>query len=451
MTTPGITQLKSKDPINAKKKMKKTAFFNMVTLVVMGAVLSCCSKKDAAQPETNDSIVTITATIGLGEDNATKALTAAGVKTFAAGEQVAIRYQKKGDVNWYKAVSNPLTTGDISDGDKSATLTFTLVNPQENGHVYYVYPAAMADDTGSWDATKLNTQTGGTLASLAANYDLATGDGTMTGLQLPNVTLENQLAILAITLKNENGSADITSSIRSVTVEDYDHARSYTVTRTPAAGPIYLAILGVDNGEVRITATDGAKNYTKTLTGKTYEAGNGYNVSWRMGLLLTLTNPAVKQVIGNDGKNYAYASLPDGVTAVAMISYVSDGHGVAIAMADENNGKGMDWNEAMAAAAAHTPKFSGGTWKIPSRNEWLSMFRPRPGYANSYLYDQLNSDISSVGGTPLQKKAYWTSTAAESNTKYVMGFNDDSAMTVADGSRQGVTLSTLRVRSCLAF
>lgn len=120
--------------------------------------------------------------------------------------------------------------------------------------------------------------------------------------------------------------------------------------------------------------------------------------------------------------SYAYASLPDGVTAVAMISHVSDGHGVAIAMADDNNGKGMDWNEAMAAAAAHTPKFSGGTWKIPSRNEWLSMFRPRPGYAYAYLYDYLNSDISSVGGTPLQKKVYWPNQSPSGSLKQIILF-----------------------------
>ena len=37
-------------------------------------------------------------------------------------------------------------------------------------------------------------------------------------------------------------------------------------------------------------------------------------------------NPVVGQIIGSDGKNYdANATLPDGVTAVAMIAYLGNG------------------------------------------------------------------------------------------------------------------------------
>ena len=50
---------------------------------------------------------------------------------------------------------------------------------------------------------------------------------------------------------------------------------------------------------------------------------------------LNLTSPAVGQVIGDDGKNYDYASLPGGVTAVAKICYVSGSNGLALALADE--------------------------------------------------------------------------------------------------------------------
>ncbi len=47
---------------------------------------------------------------------------------------------------------------------------------------------------------------------------------------------------------------------------------------------------------------------------------------------LSLTSPAVGQVIGDDGKNYDYASLPGGVTAVAKICYVSGSNGLALAL-----------------------------------------------------------------------------------------------------------------------
>ena len=165
--------------------------------------------------------------------------------------------------------------------------------------------------------------------------------------------------------------------------------------------------------------------------------------------LLDLTNPSFGQVIGNNGKNYAYANLPSGVTAVAMIAYVNNGHGLAIAMADENNDKYIKWDPAMAAAAAHAPKFSGGTWKIPRRDEWLSMFKPGTKY-EQYLYNVLNTAIENAGGTPFPQKSYWTSTdGGQSNTKYIMTFNDGTY--VIDGSYQGKELATIRARSCLAF
>lgn len=43
-----------------------------------------------------------------------------------------------------------------------------------------------------------------------------------------------------------------------------------------------MGILPTNNADIEITAKAGAGYYTKDLTGKTYEAGNGYSVSWRM-------------------------------------------------------------------------------------------------------------------------------------------------------------------------
>ncbi len=76
---------------------------------------------------------------------------------------------------------------------------------------------------------------------------------------------------------------------------------------------------------------------------------------------LNLTSPAVGQVIGDDGKNYDYASLPGGVTAVAKICYVSGSNGLALALTDEGQ---MNWSTAISTCAAHIPAFTGGTWKL---------------------------------------------------------------------------------------
>ena len=433
--------------------MKTIKLLSLAALVVMGAILAGCAKELDVNPVAEDNIVVCTTTVTLDADD-TKALSIVGdkgVKTFAKGEQVALHYYDN-TKGWSDASSQALSEEDISADGKTATLTFELTDPQANGNIIFCYPAALAkfNNYGEFDYNQIILQNG-TLASLSANLDLATASGKLSKeKQLPaNVTLTNQLAILAITLKNSDGSSDITNTITGLTLSD--GTDTYSISRSAAAGPIYVAIQPVSNKNITITATSGSNSYTKSLTGKTYAAGNGYNVSWRMesAPTLTITSPSVGQVIGSDGKNYAYnATRPSGVTAVAVIAYVSGNHGLAIAMADENNDNYIKWDPAMAVAAAHAPKFSGGTWKIPSRNEWKNMFKPGSKY-DQYQYNDLNTAIVNAGGTPLPQKSYWTSTDGGSNRKYIMTFSDGTY--VIDGSSQGKELGTIRARACLAF
>ena len=265
------------------KTMKN--FLSMAALALVGAMTVSCSSDDniieqPQQPETKNNAVTLTTTVSLDGGATTRALSSTGVKTFAAGETMAIYYWKNKGNDHVKAVSAPLTEGDITNGGKSATFTFTLDNPYKDMSVSYVYPAAMAnaDFTPNYDALYNNQN--GTLATLASNFDFCTNSGAWDGENLPSLTLENQLAILAITLKNADGSSDITSSIKGLTLSDGTY--TYAVSRSAAAGPIYVAIRPTSDATITVTATDGTNNYTKTLTTKTYEAGNGYPVSWRM-------------------------------------------------------------------------------------------------------------------------------------------------------------------------
>ena len=119
---------------------------------------------------------------------------------------------------------------------------------------------------------------------------------------------------------------------------------------------------------------------------------------------LNLTSPAVGQVIGKDGKNYDYASLPGGVTAVAKICYVSGSNGLALALTDEGK---MNWWTAMSTCAAHTPAFTNGTWKLATRDEWMNMINTAGGY------EALRDGFSSIGGTNMQSGEYWSSTESD--------------------------------------
>ena len=218
----------------------------------------------------------LTTTVGLDGGATTRALTNTGVKTFAVGETMAVIYHN--GTSTVKAVSHALEAGDITNEGKNATFTFDLETPNKSGSVLYIYPAAMAGETGV-DITKLNTQEG-TFDALQSKYDLCTNFGDWDGDNLPSLTLENLLAILAITLKDEAGENDITSGTTKLTVSD--GTNTYNVNRDVAAGPIYVAILPTSGATIDVTATDGSKNYTKSLTNKTYEASKGYNVSWKM-------------------------------------------------------------------------------------------------------------------------------------------------------------------------
>ena len=278
------------------KTMKN--FLSMAALALMGAMMTGCSSDDnfdnPQQPENKSKVVTLTTTVGLDGGATTRALTADGKKTFAENDQIAVIYTKNGGTVT-KAVSEKLISTDIASGSKSATFTVTLDDPDKTKQVTYIYPAAMAGST-DVDYTKLNSQDG-TLASLQTKYDLCTKSGAWASDNLPSLALENQLAILAINLKN---STDITSTITGMTIK-VGSTLTYTVSRSAAAGPIYVAIQPVTSQNIEVTATDGTNEYVKSLSGKTYAANNGYNVTWNMKLSKVTWNST--NVFNNSHRN----------------------------------------------------------------------------------------------------------------------------------------------------
>ena len=559
-------------------------FLSMVALALMGAMMTGCSSDDnfdnPQQPENKSKVVTLTTTVGLDGGATTRALTETGVKTFAVDDQIAVIYTKNGGTVT-KAVSEKLISTDIASGSKSATFTVTLDDPDKTKQVTYIYPAAMAGST-DVDYTKLNSQDG-TLESLQTKYDLCTKSGAWDSDNLPSLALENKLAILAINLKN---STDITSTITGMTISD--GTNTYAVSRSATAGPIYVAIRPTSSATIYVTATDGTNEYGKTLASKTYEADNGYPVTWNMTELekvvwnstnvfnssneitidkfnttatfenvtisftgsgaashfyiyhntlgsqlfvngsqggaftftapsgkiftkieiinsvvvpftpygdwtkpannkimwsgaasstvtlaasnpnnvncpnvtsivftmmktqaaaatptLSLTNPTVGQVIGSDGKNYPAASVPSGVTKVAMIAYVSGSNGLAIALADEGS---LNWETAVTTAAAHTPVFTNGTWKLPTQAEWNQMFSANGGSEESYTV--LNTAINTAGGTTLQESTiYWSSSERNQGV-------DAYGVQLDNGNTRWWSVAenyNYRVRACLAF
>ncbi len=270
-------------------------YFSMAALAVMGLMMSGCSSDDNflgddAQGVSKGNVVTLTTTVGLDEGSESKGTSRAlavdfdakkATKTFAAGEKMALVYKNTSNET-VKVESDALAEGDIVTGGKSATFTFTLTDPNRAQDVTYIYPAAMATDAGAVNYDALASQNG-TLATLSSGLDLATYTGAWTGgTSLPAATLDNQLAILALTLKNSTGSSTITSGLTQVTVND--GTNTYTVTPTSSTfgtDVIYVAIRPV-TAALSYTATDGTTNYTKTATSREYAACNFYNLGLRM-------------------------------------------------------------------------------------------------------------------------------------------------------------------------
>ena len=262
----------------SKKAMKKSLrYLCMTALALMGAVIMGCSSdensiEEPKQPE-NDKVVTLTATVSMDGSATTRALTPEGVKTFAEGDVMALIYNNTNDETM-KAVGTIIAGA----GTSSATFTFTLTDPKKEGDVTYIYPAAMAGET-DVDYTRLNSQEG-TLDDLGRKYDLCTNSGSWDNGALPTLMLENRLAICAYTIKNSDGTSDMTGSVTDMTISDGTNI--YTVSRSAAAGPIYVAIRPTSGADISYTATAGDNVYEKSVTAKTYEAGNLYPLGLKM-------------------------------------------------------------------------------------------------------------------------------------------------------------------------
>ena len=250
-----------------------------------------CAEEDNfidGQPTNVKNVVTLTTTINLqGGEATTRALDADGHKTFAEGDPIAVFYKNTSD----QTIKVAAGVSNISAGGKTATISVTLTDPAENSQLRFVYPFTMAkdqnvdgdiDDANTIDYDYLKTGQNGLLGDLGHYFDLAVFDGAMSGNVLPaSITLENKLTICAFTIKNSDGSQDLTSSITNLTVSD--GTDTYIIGRSPNVGPIYVAMKPVANANIVLTAThDNGQHYTKSLTKKTYAVNNLYPLGMRM-------------------------------------------------------------------------------------------------------------------------------------------------------------------------
>ncbi|UKK49631.1 leucine-rich repeat domain-containing protein [Prevotella sp. E9-3] len=205
------------------------------------------------------------------------------------------------------------------------------------------------------------------------------------------------------------------------------------------------------------TVTEGKLEGVKMGSEVKLEAKPGYKfrkVEVKKAEAAGIVNPVVGQVIGSDGNNYdANATLPDGVTKVAMIAYVSGSNGLALALTDisgyytwDNSGTSNNGKTApeICSALNTSMAVTGGTWKLPSQDEWKQMFSANGGNEGSYT--GLNTAIGNAGGTALNENGEYWSSSEFYDDAWLVRLEDGNASWSVYGKHY-----TNHVRACLAF
>ena len=427
---------------------KNNILWAVLPMMAAALMTTACSNDDNVNesPTEQSTVKTIPYSVTVNDGATTRATVDSDNKTlkFAAGDKL------------YITGTNIKGTLDIQTGMGTASATFS-------GTLNYTGEGTPPDDTllrgwliGSGD--KLFTITDGEVKGYTypATYcaDVATAVKEYSYLwntadvtyASRTFTLEQQTAFLNFVITFDDGTKSGTALSAVVSNNGSVIATAEVTTTTEGGKVVAKFVLPFDTGDHLKGATVKMGDKEAISFGgadQTLE-GKVYNVKRTYAATLTLTSPAVGQVIGSDGKNYAAsASLPSGVTKVAMIAYVSGSNGLALALADEGF---MNWATAVTTAAAHTPAFTGGTWMLPSRTQWETMG------ATSSTYTTLLDGFSGItGASNLQSGPYWSSTEIENNpdNACLFDFNSNHVgwFALSKNSDNPVPL----VRACLAF
>ena len=192
-----------------------------------------------------------------------------------------------------------------------------------------------------------------------------------------------------------------------------------------------------------LTLKVGGNPVTLVSSSKELEAGKIYNINRSVF--------AMGKLICTDGHIHSYG-VNDGCTKarVAVIVYLGSDtydatykNGLAIALADEGS-VAINWSTAKNTCEGKTA-ITGAKWCLPSQDQWKQMFKANGG--DDAKYYNLNTTITTAGGTVLSNDYYWSSTEETLN---------DKAYQVSLGGGNATWSSTkevngCRARACLAF
>ena len=276
--------------------MMKKQYFSM--LLIAGLALASCSSDDnGIEPQAPKTYyMTVDATKGVNEAASPayrRALSLDGNTlnaTWATTEHVYVQGKRLSDNSyfWFEGSLQPHSAGTTTqlNGVISLPTSFSISIDEAIGTPHKLtlqFPRPyVLDYTGQI----------GTLADIAAKYDYAKAEEVMVDIEADKVvgvepvTFVNQQAIVKFTLKDK---ADGTTLLNPTALTIQYGEESLSLTSIPSAtyetngnGVLYVAIPGVSDKAVTLTATIADATYTFTKSGITFVNGKYYEINVKM-------------------------------------------------------------------------------------------------------------------------------------------------------------------------
>ena len=264
--------------------MKKIYSILAAALLTTGALLTtACSGDDDAvvdnitpttgsetAPTTGTETIQFTATLAPKDGATTRAITTGTEDgkeilnvAWAAGEEVAVYYQKSDDT--YATAT--ATVGE-PNADGSASITASLDSPKNGGTVKFVYPATLHNGAGDIDESKLLNDQRGFLTysgwgpdrySISKFFDAATGSGTLSvspgkAVTTNRISLTNRCCICKFNLGLVNPHQGTGEYVITIAFEG---SHSYVINTEPnllLLRNLYVAMLPETSARCAITA-----------------------------------------------------------------------------------------------------------------------------------------------------------------------------------------------------
>ena len=349
------------------------------------------------------------------------------------GFQKNMYYYGNCELVWLRQTVMPTVTR--SDGGDESEL-------EPNDGLYDIYgdPAEITISGNSVDYlfyfndSAFVTLTGnGTASSLANNNDFICAEGDLT------IVLDSDYTIIC----PQYGTA--LYSYCNLYLGTTGAVQTLTVTTNDTD---YSGIYGWDNydngteDDVSELAADG---FTVSCS-EMIDNGDG-TYTW----IYTVAPDNVGKVLGADGVVYADAAAATdaGTTAEAMIAFVGRiegvcANGLAISMTDiadyQMNYTAATGEYAIPTWASNHP-VTGGTWRLPTENEWQYMMW---GY---YIATPEAAPVGDVVKSVLAGGYYWTSTSIDEDNAKGIYYDGTTNASVQSLSKDG----EWHVRACLSF